>query len=212
MTWLADHWLDLFGWAGSALLVVSLLQARVLRFRLLNLLAGVMLVAFNALIMVWPMVAMNFATSAINVVMIRKLLRDRHDTSAFRVLAVRSDDAYLDHFLGVHWSDVSRYQPDFTWDGVPREDRRPFLILKGDETVGVVMLRIDGGDGEVAHVELDYVTRRFRDFSPGEFVWRESGMLRELGIRKVVTSPTMVDPYYPRVGFRREGDSYELAV
>ena len=212
MTWLADHWLDLFGWAGSALLVVSLLQARVLRFRLLNLLAGLMLVAFNALIMVWPMVAMNLATSTINVVMIRKLLRDRHDMSAFRVLAVRSDDAYLDHFLGVHRADVGRYQPDFAWDGVPRDDRRPFLILKGDETVGVVMLRIDGTDDAVAHVELDYVTKRFRDFSPGEFVWRESGMLRQLGIHKVVTSPSMVDPYYARVGFRREGASYVLAV
>ena len=48
MTWLADHWLDLFGWAGSALLILSLLQARVLRFRLLNLVAGLMLVVFNA--------------------------------------------------------------------------------------------------------------------------------------------------------------------
>jgi hypothetical protein len=66
VTWLADlladHWLDLFGWAGSALLIVSLLQARVLRFRLLNLVAGLMLVLFNAMIMVWPMVAMNLAT------------------------------------------------------------------------------------------------------------------------------------------------------
>ena len=57
MTWLADHWLDLFGWAGSALLIVSLLQARVLRFRVLNLVAGLMLVLFNALIGVWPMVS-----------------------------------------------------------------------------------------------------------------------------------------------------------
>jgi hypothetical protein len=211
-TWWGDHSLDLFGWAGSALLVVSLLQARVLRFRALNLLAGVMLVVFNALIMVWPMVAMNLATSTINVVMIRKLLRERHDETAFRVLAVRSDDAYLDHFLGVHRADVARYQPDFAWDGVPRDDRRPFLILKGDETVGVVILRIDEVDGERAHVELDYVTMRFRDHSPGEFVWRESGLLRRLGIRTVVTSPTMVDPYYARVGFHRDGDSYVLAV
>ena len=76
MTWLADHWLDLFGWAGSALLIVSLLQARVLRFRVLNLVAGLMLVAFNALIGVWPMVAMNLATSTINVYFITRLLRD----------------------------------------------------------------------------------------------------------------------------------------
>ena len=80
-----------------------------------------------------------------------------------------------------------RYQPDFAWDGVPRDDRHPFLILKGDETVGVVVIRVDG---DVAHVELDYVTKRFRDFSPGEFVWRESGMLRGLGIstRRHVTA------------------------
>jgi hypothetical protein len=209
VTWLADHWLDLFGWAGSALLIVSLLQARVLRFRVLNLVAGLMLVAFNALIMVWPMVAMNLATSTINVYFIRRLLRDRHDDAAFRVLAVRSDDAYLDYVLAVHQADVARYQPDFAWDGVPKADRHPFLILKGDETVGVVIIRLDG---DVAHVALDYVTKRFRDFSPGEFVWRESGLLRALGIRRVVTSPAMVNPYYERVGFRREGASYVLAV
>ena len=52
-------------------------------------------------------------------------------------------------------------------------------MLKDDETVGVVILR---AEGEQAHLELDYVTRRYRDLSPGEFVWRESGVLRELGI------------------------------
>ena len=36
MTWLADHWLDVLGWGGSALLVYSLLQASVLRLRILN--------------------------------------------------------------------------------------------------------------------------------------------------------------------------------
>ena len=107
MTWLADHWLNLFGWAGSALLILSLLQARVLRFRLLNLVAGLMLVVFNALVGVWPMVAMNLATSAINVWFIRRLLLDRHDGSAFRVLAVKSDDAYLAYVLQVHQADVA---------------------------------------------------------------------------------------------------------
>jgi hypothetical protein len=152
---------------------------------------------------------MNLATSAINVWFIRRLLLDRHDGAAFRVLAVKSDDIYLAYVLQVHRTDVVRYQPDFAWDGVPRDDRHPFLILKGDETVGVVVIRVDG---DVAHVELDYVTRRFRDFSPGEFVWRESGMLRGLGIGTVVTSPQTVDPYYARVGFRRDGASYVLVV
>jgi hypothetical protein len=166
-------------------------------------------VAFNALIGVWPMVAMNLATSGINVWFIARMLRERHDVAAFRVLAVRSDNEYLAHVLAVHQSDVLRHQPDFSWAGIPRQDRHPFLILRGDETVGVVIMRVVG---EVAHVELDYVTKRFRDFSPGEFVWRQSGVLRNLGIAQVITSPTMIDPYYERVGFRREGDSYELSI
>ena len=52
-------WLDLIGWCGSALLVVSLMQARVLRFRVLNLVACVVLTGFNAALEIWPMVAMN---------------------------------------------------------------------------------------------------------------------------------------------------------
>ena len=64
-------------------------------------------------------------------------------------------------------------------------------------------------DGDVAHVELDYVTKRFRDFSPGEFVWRRERVApRPAASARCVTSPAMVDPYYERVGFRRDGDSY----
>ena len=47
-------------------------------------------------------------------------------------------------------------------------------MQKGDETVGVVVLEVDG---DTAHVQLDYATPRYRDFSPGEFVWRRSGLL-----------------------------------
>ena len=43
-------WLDVLGWAGSALLIYSLMQARVLRFRLLNLVACVILMIFNAVL------------------------------------------------------------------------------------------------------------------------------------------------------------------
>ena len=55
------------------------------------------------------------------------------------------------------------------------------------------------------HVLLDYVTPRYRDFSPGEFVWRRSGLLRERGIQRVVTPPGMVGAYYDRLDqdFRR---------
>ena len=75
-------WLDALGWAGSALLIFSLMQARVLRFRVLNLVACLILIVFNALLGIWPMVAMNIALSAINLWFIRSLVATRHDDSA----------------------------------------------------------------------------------------------------------------------------------
>lgn len=201
-------WLDLVGWAGSALLVFSLLQARVLRLRALNLVACLVLVFFNSMLGVWPMAVMNVALAVINIVFIIRLRRDRHDQAAFEVLEVGLHDDYLRHVLRIHEADILRHQPDFCWD--PREGvDHAFIVMKGDETVGVVIL---ARDGDIARLRLDYVTRRYRDFTPGEFVWRRSGMLEGLGIRHVMTPPHMVGAYYDRVGFRSNGREFVLDV
>ena len=197
-------WLDVVGWAGSALLVFSLLQARVLRFRVLNTIACTVLVFFNAMIEVWPMVAMNIVLAGINLSFIVRLLRERHDEAVFEVLRVGTEDDYLRHVLTSHGEDIHRYQPDFT---EPQAGEGAFIVIRGDETVGVVVL---ARDGETARVRLDYVTPKYRDFTPGEFVWRRSGLLNGLGFTRVVTPPNMVGAYYDKVGFRRAEGAYVL--
>lgn len=205
MTLLADHWLDALGWGGSCLLVYSLLQQRVLRFRVLNLVAGLVLVAFNALVEVWPMVALNAVTSAINVWFIVRLHREAHDDRTFEVIEVGTEDQYLQHVLDTHAVDISHYHPGFPGRARPGEEA--FVVARGDETVGVVLLQ---REGDVAHVVLDYVTPRYRDFTPGEFVFRRSDLLRTRGYRRVVTSPDVVGPYYDRIGFQPQGGSFVL--
>jgi len=202
-------WLDVLGWAGSALLIYSLMQARVLRFRLLNLVACIVLVIFNGLLGIWPMVVMNIVLSGINLWFIRKLTSQRHSDIAFEVLEVGPLDEYLRHTLRVHAEDIQKFQPGFVWDGAA-PGHTAYLVERGDETVGVVLVR-DAGDG-VAQVELDYATPRFRDFSPGEFVYRRSGLFRDRGFRTVVTPARMVAPYYARLGMRRDGETYVLDV
>jgi hypothetical protein len=199
-------WVDALGWFGSALLIYSLLQARILRLRVLNTLACGILIVFNALIGVWPMVAMNVVLCGINAFFIVRMLRERGDERAYAVLPVREDDAYLTHFLGVHRADIDSFFHDFSHGAA--EGRSSYLVQHGDETAGVIVVR-DAGEG-VAQVELDYVTPRFRDFSPGEFVFRRSGLFRDRGFAQVLTPPGMVAPYYDRVGFTRDGDRFRL--
>lgn len=196
-------WLEAVGWAGSALLVWSLWQTRVLRFRAYNLVASVVLVGYNAAIGVWPMAAVNTAIAAINVLHLTRLLRTRDDEATYEVVEVDPTDEYLRYVLRRNAADIEAHNPGFVWDGAA-PGRWAFLVLRDTETVGVVLLSDAGGGTAV--VELDYVLPRFRDFSVGTFVYRRGGRLAELGFRRLVASDRMVDrSYFSRVGFRAEG-------
>lgn len=201
--------LDLVGWAGSVLLVLSVLQARVVRFRVLNLIACAVLVAFNAVLGVWPMVAVNVVLCAINVWFLIALVRTRHDAATYEVIEVSPHDEYLRHVLRVHGADILRFNPAFVHDPFDGSTLA-FLVQRGDETVGVVLVQ---AHGEVATIALDYVTPRFRDFSPGEFVWHRSDLLTGHGIRRVQTGPEQLGDYYRRVsGFERLEDRWVLEL
>lgn len=193
--------LDILGWAGSALLVFSVLQTRVLRLRLFNGLASVALLIFNAAIQVWPMVALNLALTAINAFYIVRMLRTRHDANHFEIVEISPDEAYLRHLIASFDADIQRFNPGFTDDDV-RGSEFGFLILQGTETVGVVLARNAGN--RTAQVQLDYVVPRFQDFTVGEFVFRPDGPFAERGFRRIVASQRMrnASPYLTRLGFR----------
>ncbi len=202
-------WFDVIGWAGSGLLVWSLLQSRILRLRALNLAGSVVLIGYNAVIRVWPMVGLNTVLTAINIWYLAKLLATRHDEATYRVVELGAEDPLLRYVLDRHAADIARFNPTFQrQQAVP--DRSAFLIVRGDDIVGVILVRPVGAD--TAQVELDYVTQRFRDFTPGEFVYRRSRLFTDRGFRTVVTPAGMVAPYYARLGFRRLDDSYVLEL
>ncbi|MGK5739819.1 hypothetical protein [Micromonospora sp. URMC 103] len=206
------NWLEILGWGGSAVLVWSLLQARILRLRALNLLGCLILIVYNAALQVWPMVGLNVVLVVINVWYLRAMLATRHDEATYQVVEVGVRDGFLAHTLRVHATDIARFNPAFRWppDEPPagEGERSAFLVLRADELVGVVLAHAEAHG--VAQIDLDYVTQRFRDFTPGEFVYRRSRLFTDRGFRRVVSPPGMVAPYYHRLGFHREGDAYVL--
>lgn len=244
--------LEIVGWIGSALVVLSLMQARVWRFRWLNLIGSTIATVYNVIVEIWPFAAMNGVIAVINVYWLWRLNRERHDAAVYEVVPVGAGDRYLRHVLGVHAADIARYFPSFAAaggaqgprsgsgsperaTGEPGEPsaapsppapsvtvppvsgasvpgRWAYLVLRGDETVGMVVVRDEGAG--VGEVELDYVTPRFRDFTPGEFVYGRSGVFAGTGLRSLVVVDDARDSgdYLERVGFERVGGRWRRDV
>jgi hypothetical protein len=202
-------WVEAIGWIGSVLLVVSLLQTRVLRLRVLNTVAALVLVAYNAIIEVWPMVAMNVAIVVINLVYVARL-RTASEPTGYTLLEVDPTDEYLRHLLRVHENDIRHFNPGFVYDPGAVQ-AHAFLMLRGDETAGVVLLT---GDGAVARLDLDYVLPRYRDYTPAEYLYEGSGWFAEHGFSEVVAPPRLHphDPYLERLGFVPRGRDWVRPV
>jgi hypothetical protein len=156
------------------------------------------------------MAAVNAVIAVINVWVLARLLRTRHDETHYGVVAVGPTDEFLRHLLRREAGEIERWNPGFTWDGAAA-GHLAFLVVREAEVVGMVLLA-DRGDG-TARVELDYVLPRYRDFTPGEFVYRRSGLFASYGFHRVLAPERMVDrDYLQRVGFRPEGAELALEV
>ncbi|SDZ85965.1 inner membrane protein [Bowdeniella nasicola] len=199
-------WLELFGWIGSAILVFSMMQQRIMRLRMINLVGCIIHVIYNSVIQAWPIVGLNVVLSIIQIVNLYRLLNTRHDEATYQVVDTDVDDSYLRYLIDQQSSDIKKFNP--TFDGA-RDATHAFLIMRGTETVGYVLAK-DAGDGE-AQIVLDYVSEKYRDFTPGEFVFTNPAWFTDHGFTRVI-APSSGPDYYENVGFDKTANGYVKAL
>lgn len=214
----SSWWFQTIGWIGSALVVFSLTQAEksLLRFRWLNLLGAVIATIWNFIAGAWPFVAMNGAITIIDAVYIGRLNRKKHDDQAYHVVEVAPTSAYLDNLLETNQVDIAKYA---NYDLVRRTEtassRSAFLVLSGNETIGVLEVE-DTGNG-VGTLVLDWVNPKYRNFTPGEFVFQQSGIFADKGFDRLIVPPALsadngTKEYLQRVGFAPTHNGWERQV
>jgi N-acetylglutamate synthase-like GNAT family acetyltransferase len=200
-------WLQVFGWLGSALLVFSVLQTHVMRFRVANLTASLILTVYNAILSVWPMAAVNACLVVINLWFIITMTRSRSENKAFEFAMVGPDEPVVARFVERHRDDIAQFHPRFaTRLTIPGAEAA--LIFHDDTVIGLVAYRRDEQDHQTAEILADFVISSYRDYSPGRFVYSSAGPLAEAGIRMVFSRDTepKVTSYFQAVGFTTAPD------
>ena len=206
---------EAIGYAGSALIILSLLQKSILRLRAIGLVASTTFFVYAVSITAYPVAVVNVVAASIHLYYLRKLLRRKSEV--FSLLRLRPDGRYLRYFLDFYKKDIAtRYQPDFVYEPAP--DVIAVFLLRDLVPAGLLVARLHGESS--FEILLDYVIPQYRDFKLANWLYsEESGIVEETRSRVAwarVTTPEQ-EEYFTQIGFKPDKtplvpERYSLAI
>lgn len=182
--------LELVGYLGSGLVIVSMLMTSVVRLRIINMIGSGIFTVYALLIHSYPTALMNLFLVGINLFY---LIRMRNRSRTYDLLETVSCDEFLTYFLTFYEEDIHRYFPDFRQEDAG--DCTAFVICCEQMPAGILMGHVREGEMEML---LYYSTPVYRDFSIGEFLYTA---LPEHGIHRLV----IPDPGKNKLSLRKMG-------
>ena len=186
--------IEIVGYIGSALVIVSMLMTSVVKLRIINMTGSVIFGAYALCIHSYPTAAMQVALIIINIVNLYKLLNTKKEYS---VVKVESSDLYLKHFLQENQTEIKKFFPDFK----DVEPGQVIYLVCCKETCAGVFVAAPQEDSTLT-VCLDYTTPAYRDTSVGRFLYNQ---LAVQGIKKLkaATNDLQHQKYLKKMGFTK---------
>ena len=167
--------LELVGYLGSGLVIVSMLMTSVARLRIINMIGSTIFTIYAILIHSYPTAIMNLFLAGINLFY---LLRMRNHARTYKLLETKSCDEILTYFLTFYQEDMMQYFPDFH----PEDAAGCMAVIICCEQTPAGILIGSRHEGEM-DMALYYSTPSYRDFSIGEYLYNT---LPEHGIQRLV--------------------------
>ncbi len=194
-------WLELFGYLGTVLVIVSMLMTSVVRLRVINVIGSVISGIYAVLIGAVPMVLMNFCLITINLFNLYRLL---HTKRQFEIVKSTGADALVQHFLRHNGKDIANFFPEF--QSASAEDTTAYVVCCNGNPAGILLGQLDS-DGTM-DVFIDYSVPAYRDCSVGGYLYQN---LPELGVSKLVSARSVADShqaYLEKMGFTKTDGQY----
>ena len=193
--------IELFGYLGSTLVVVSMLMASVVRLRVINTIGSVISGTYALIIASFPLALMNGCLIVINVYNLVKLLRDKQQ---YDMLSCGKEDPFVRYFLNRYLADIRQYFPDFTMES--SDAQKAFLVCCQGNPAGILLGKA-GEDGTL-EVALDYSAPAYRDCSVGRFLYAR---LPDAGIHTLIFRAGRSEDharYLKKMGFTEARGAY----
>ena len=193
--------IELIGYLGSFLVVVSMLMTSIKKLRIVNTIGSVIFTTYALIIHSYPTAFMNFCLVAINVY---KLYRIKKDSPHYHVYESNGKDASLQYLTDYYKEDILHFFPDTDLEAVKDCN---FIYIVVCDTAPAGFLIGNRIQADTIDVIVDYSTPKYRDTSVGSYLYQE---LAKNGIRKLQFCVSSVDHenYMKKMGFTQTVDGF----
>ncbi|MBQ7564914.1 MAG: YgjV family protein [Lachnospiraceae bacterium] len=192
--------IELFGYLGSVLVVISMLMTSVKRLRIVNTVGSVIFTIYALIIKTYTTAVLNACLVVINLYRLYEMEKiKRH----FLMVEESTEKGVLTVLLARFEEDIRKFFPDFKKEQLS-ECNKAFLVLCDGQPAGVLLGK---SEGEELRIRLDYSLPAYRDYSVGTFLY---GELAAEGIKRLSFSEKSKDhiPYLEKMGFVKQGETY----
>ena len=105
--------IELIGYTGSLLVIVSMLMTSLIKLRIINTVGSVIFATYALIIHSYPTAVMQFFLILINVISLHKLFKSKKD---FSVIKVSFQDSFFLHFYRTYKDDMKKFFPNIDFD------------------------------------------------------------------------------------------------
>ncbi len=186
--------IEIFGYAGSVLVAVSLMMSSIVKLRIINLIGAVVFSTYGFIIGALPVGFLNGFIALVDVYYIIEIFSTKE---YFRVLEVQHDSEYLKYFLKFHAEEIKKFIPTFSFQ--PSEHWIVLFVLRDTVPAGLVCAEYH--DEDHLFINLDYAMPGYRDLKVGKYVFPRIFERRK--VKKIYSEPgnSKHEQYLRRIGF-----------
>lgn len=124
-------YLEIFGYIGTALVILSMMMTSVIKLRVFNMCGALISLIYAVCVNTWPVAVLNACLLCINLVQTVRQLKKRQEVT---VITLNKNDATANHLFGVWQKDVQKQHPAFNLEETQKEGIH--ILYIGEEAIG----------------------------------------------------------------------------
>ena len=192
-------YIELFGYLGSFLVVVSMLMSSVIKLRIINIIGSTISGTYALIIGSFPLALMNICLIIINAYNILKL---KKESRKYEIVKGDSQENFFKYFVDRYGDDIKKHFGDFNAKKI--SGNTVYYVFCNEAPVG---LFVGNNKNKNVEIVLDYTVPDYRDCSVAKFLYIA---MKKNGIDRLeMKNPSIKHiEFLEKMGYSREENSY----